>query len=205
MPSRDEQTSQFYSKTAETYVAAGSGGTSRFLQAFMDMLPAGSRVLELGCGSGRDAQAMIAAGFDVDPTDGTPEIALQAQALLKRKVRVMRFDELADIAFYDAVWANASLLHVPRSSLTDVLAKVYAALKPGGLHFASYKAGGLEGRDSHGRYFNYLSSHDAADMYRRSSPWEILSIEEYEGGGYQGTRGPWIAVLARSAPATPFR
>ena len=46
-PSRDEQTSQFYASTAETYVASGPGGTSRFLQTFMDMLPTGSRVLEL--------------------------------------------------------------------------------------------------------------------------------------------------------------
>jgi SAM-dependent methyltransferase len=196
-PSQDAQTSQFYSSTAETYVASGPGGTSKFLQTFMDMLSPGSRVLELGCGSGRDAQAMIAAGFDVDPTDGTPEIAMQAETLLGRKVRVMRFDELADIAAYDAVWANASLLHVPRSSLPDVLGKVYAALNPGGLHFASYKAGGIEGRDSHGRYFNYLSTQDAVDLYGQSAQWRILSVDEYEGGGYQGSRGPWISMLAR--------
>jgi SAM-dependent methyltransferase len=196
-PRRDEQTSQFYSKTAETYVASGSRRTSSFLQSFINMLPVGGRVLELGCGGGRDAQAMIAAGFDVDPTDGTPEIALQAEALLKRKVRIMRFDELAEISVYDAVWANASLLHVPRVSLPDVLAKVFASLKPGGLHFASYKAGGVEGRDSHGRCFNYLSEQDAADLYRASAPWKLLNVEEHQGGGYQGTQGPWVSVLAK--------
>jgi SAM-dependent methyltransferase len=146
-------------------LAAAPRGASRFLAAFLDMLPANSRILE----GGRDTEAMMAAGFDVDPTDGTPEIAQQAEWRLGRRVRVMRFDELDEDGTYDAVWASASLLHVPRTALPRVLKRIFEALKPGGLHFASYKAGGTEGRDSYGRYFNYLSPEDAADAYGRSA------------------------------------
>jgi cyclopropane fatty-acyl-phospholipid synthase-like methyltransferase len=46
------------------------------------MLQPGARILELGCGGGRDAEAMVAAGFEVDPTDGTPEIARKAEERL---------------------------------------------------------------------------------------------------------------------------
>jgi hypothetical protein len=70
---------------------------------------------------------MIAAGFQVDPTDGTPEIAQKAQARLNRPVRVMRFDELDAEAAYDAIWANASLLHVRRHDLPAVLRLVFRA------------------------------------------------------------------------------
>ena len=70
-------------------------------------------------------------------------MAAKAEARLGRPVKVMRFDELSEVETYDAVWANASLLHVPRGALGDVLALVFAALKPNGLHFASYKAGGV--------------------------------------------------------------
>ena len=80
---------------------------------------------------------MIAAGFDVDPTDGTPEIARKAEERLGRCVRVTCFDELDAREVYDAIWANASLLHVPRSSLPEILALVFEALKPDGLHFAA--------------------------------------------------------------------
>jgi SAM-dependent methyltransferase len=90
---------------------------------------------------------MIAAGFDVDPTDGTPEIARKAEERLGRRVRVMCFDELDALEVYDAIWASASLLHVLRSSLPQILALIFKALKPGGLHFASYKGGDAEGRD----------------------------------------------------------
>lgn len=140
---------------------------------------------------------MIAAGFEVDPTDGTPEIASKAEQRLGRTVRVMRFGELEAVAAYDAIWANASLLHVPRESLAEVLARLFRALKPGGLHFASFKAGGSEGRDSHGRYFNYLSRAELVSAYQRSASWHVLSIVEYVGGGYEGGRGPWVAITVR--------
>jgi len=77
---------------------------------------------------------MIAAGHHVDPTDGVLEIALKAEELLKIPVRVMRFEELDASAVYDAVWAIASLLHVPRPALPSILTKVRQSLKPGGLH-----------------------------------------------------------------------
>jgi hypothetical protein len=57
---------------------------------------------------------MLQRGFDVHPTDGVPEMARKAEIRLGRRVRVMRFDELDSSEEYDAVWASASLLHVPR-------------------------------------------------------------------------------------------
>src|SRR5712672_2085500 len=129
-PTRDIVTLDFYSASAPVYVASGTRGVSRNLPSFLDLLPSGTRILELGCGGGRDAEAMIAAGFDVDPTDGTPEIARKAEERLGRRVRVMRFDELDALEVYDAIWASASLLHVPRSSLPQILALVFKALKP---------------------------------------------------------------------------
>jgi SAM-dependent methyltransferase len=196
-PDRDAPTLRFYAEKAETYTASGPGGASRALASFLEKLQPGARILELGCGGGRDAAAMLAAGFDVEPTDGTPEIARQAEARLGRPVRVMRFDELDAMAAYDAVWANASLLHAPREGLPDVLKRVFRALKPGGWHFASYKGGGREGRDSHGRYFNYLSRDEVLEVYGRSAAWEVESITEYVGGGYEGAQGPWVAIIVR--------
>jgi len=163
-------------------------------------LPPGAKVLELGCGGGRDARAMIAAGHDVDATDGTPEIAAKAEALIGRPVRVLRFEDLNATAAYDGVWANASLLHVPRAALSGVPARVHAALRPGGLHMASFKGGGAEGRDRHGRYFNYLSADEILAAYRQSGAWEVEWLREHVGGGYDpGVLGPWIAVLLRRA------
>lgn len=196
---RDEETLRFYAGSAAAYAARGPAGGSRGLPDFLKLLPPQARILELGCGGGRDARAMIAAGHQAEPTDGVPEIAAQAEALLGIPVRVLRFEDLDAQEAYDAVWANASLLHVPRPALPGVLARVRRALKPGGLHGASYKGGGLEGRDRHGRYFNYPSAGDLLRSYALSGDWEILSCAEYLGGGYEDAEGrtPWLAITAR--------
>jgi SAM-dependent methyltransferase len=196
----DQATLNFYADEAPVYVASGKGGVSRWLDDFSQALPAGAHILELGCGGGRDAEALLARGFDVDATDGTPAMAAKAAQRLGRPVRVMRFDELSDVSSYDAVWANASLLHVPYPALTDILALILRALKPGGLHFANYKAGGTAGRDRLGRYFNYPDEAALRTAYAQSGRWDVLSVTNYIGGGYEGGQGPWLAITARRPP-----
>ena len=193
----DQETLRFYGKEAPVYAAAGPAGTSRHLLGFLELLKPGARILELGCGGGRDSAAMLAQGFDVDVTDAVPEIARKAEERIGRPVKPMRFDELHACEEYDAVWANASLLHVPREGLTGILSLIYDALKPGGYHFASYKGGGTEGRDRFGRYFNYLSREQVMAAYVAAAAWQIVSIIEYEGGGYEGGSGPWVAVTLK--------
>ncbi len=200
MSGSDARTLAFYAAEAPVYIASGASGVSRYLDAFLDRLPDGAAILELGCGGGRDAAHMIARGFVVDPTDGVAEIAAKAEARLGRPVRVMRFDELAAEARYDAIWASASLLHVPRGDLTGVIARIHRALQPGGLHFASYKGGGTEGRDRFGRYFNYLACEEVESIYRDAAAWDILDLSEGVGGGYDGAQGPWVRITARRMP-----
>jgi SAM-dependent methyltransferase len=194
----DEETLRFYMREAATYATSGKKGPHSRLAAFMQALPEGAHVLELGCGSGRDAEAMVACGLDVDPTDGTPAMAAEAENRLRRRVRILRFDQLADIGRYDGIWANASLLHVPRDGLDAILARVFRALKPGGLHAATFKSGDNRGgRDSFGRYYNYPDRAGLTDAYSRAGPWASVSLAQYEGGGYDGVKTPWLSVTAR--------
>jgi SAM-dependent methyltransferase len=195
----DPATLRFYSHEAPVYTASGKGGVNRHLEGFLGLLRPGARVLELGCGGGLDAQFMLKRGFVVHPTDGTPEIAARAEQRLGIPVRIMRFDELEEREAYDAVYASASLLHVPVDDLPSVLARIHAALIPGGWHFASYKGGGQAGRDRFGRYFNYLSSPQALQLYQAAAPWADLAVNETTGGGYDGVQGPWLTIVARKA------
>lgn len=193
----DPATLAFYSTEAPVYTASGKCGKARHLEAFLARLAPGASILELGCGGGTDAAFMVARGFVVDATDGVPAMAAKAEEVLRVPVRVMRFDELDAVAAYDAVVASASLLHAPRDGLPDILTRIHRALKPGGLHIASYKGGGTEGRDRFGRYFNYLTLEQAEALYRRSAEWASIAIEEGLGGGYDKVQGPWITVTAQ--------
>ena len=115
-------------------------------------------MLDHGCGAGRDTKALLAAGFNVTALDASADMVCEAEKRTGIGVRVQYFEDLDDVAIFDGIWASASLLHVPRAGLPNVLARVHQALKTGGLLFASFKSGGKEGRDSLGRYYNYLNA-----------------------------------------------
>jgi SAM-dependent methyltransferase len=198
----DPETLKFYADNAATYIRHAIGPTPQ-LAAFLARLPPGGKVLELGTGNGRDAAAMLAAGFAVTPSDAAPALAKEAEIRLGRPVRIMAFHELDESEIYDGVWACAALLHAPRNELTADLARIFRALRPGGYLVASFKAGTGEGRDSFGRYYNYP---DAAELHAHmaaAGPWAAIEISENDGSGYdsQPTRWLWI-VAEKSGTAT---
>ena len=150
MSGRDADTLGFYAAEAEIYAGRTRELGEARLRRFAELLPAGGQVLELGCGGGQDSEALLGLGLDVTPTDGSPELAAEAQKRLGRPVSVLLFEDLTAEAAFDGVWANACLLHVPRSVLAGILARVHLALRPDGAFYASFKAGEADGRDRFG-------------------------------------------------------
>ena len=143
----DKATLDVYAKEAATYAQrAKPDRIGGFLEPFMADLPPGAVVLDLGCGSGWASGIMYEKGFDVHALDASPEFAAIAQEKVKRPVRVMSFDELDDRDTYDAIWASASLLHVPKAAMPGLMSKLALALKPGGGLLATFKAGEGEAR-----------------------------------------------------------
>lgn len=193
----DDATIGFYGAEAEVYTSRGQLAARR-LQSFLKLVPARGKVLELGCGAGQDSEAMIAQGFDVMPSDGTPEMAAAATKRTGRPVKVLLFGDIGGSDIYDGVWANACLLHVPRIDLPGIISKIQAALKPGGVFYASYKAGTAEGRDGFGRYYNYPSAEWLLGTYG-SAGWKSVEIEAATGGGYDGLPTDWLHVTATKA------
>ena len=197
-PAHDVETLAFYDREAAAYAARQQTRRNRRIDAFLARLAPNARILELGCGGGQDAKAMLDAGFEVEPTDGSPKLAAQAEQFLGRPVRVMRFDQLEAREIYDGVWAGACLLHVPDDALSGVLARIWRALASGGVFFASFKAGDGEGgrRDDLGRYNNLITRADLVSAYEEAGAWSDLTIEEIPGGGYDGVARTWLVCLA---------
>jgi SAM-dependent methyltransferase len=197
MATEKDPTASFYSENAVTY-AASSVPSTRRLDIFLSKLAPGAAILELGCGSGQDSAVMIARGFDVTPTDGTPEMAERASKHLGRPVGVLRFGDIGAISAFDGIWANACLLHAPRAELGDILGRIYRALRQGGVFYASFKAGEAEGHDGLGRYYNYPSNAWLSAVYGASA-WASVNIEETQGSGYDKKPTDWLHVLAVKA------
>jgi len=195
----DEETLQFYRGNAEAYAKRTFTSRQARLMAFLAPLPPGASILELGCGAGGDTAEMLARGFDVRATDGSPEMAAVASKHLGRTVETLLFHDLDAVDAYDAVWANACLLHVPRVELADVIARIWCALKPAGYFFASYKAGDSEGRDTLNRYYNYASLDWLRTIYTSAGNWSSLEIETGEVIGFDNQWATMLFVVARKS------
>jgi SAM-dependent methyltransferase len=192
----DEATLQFYRQNAQAYADWAKGPSTR-LTDFLALLPPGASILELGCGAGNHSAKMLAAGFDVRPTDGSPEMAAEASRRLGRPVETLLFHELDETEAFDAIWASACLLHVPRDELAGILARIRRALKPAGVFYASFKTGEGDGRDTLGRYYNYPSPQWLASVYAEAGPWIGLASDTSEIKSFDAEPATMLHLVVR--------
>ena len=190
-----DPTASFYTDNAAIYAARERRLPRQRLDAFLAALPARATILELGCGGGHDAAYMMSRGFDVTPTDGSAELAREAEKRLGRPVRVMRFEALDATEIFDGIWAEASLLHVPRSALPDIFDRILRAVKTGGIFHASFKAGEADGHDKFGRYYNYPPA-EWLEAMLSAGGWKNITMTEADGGGFDGEPTRWLYVAA---------
>ncbi|WP_379546316.1 class I SAM-dependent DNA methyltransferase [Qipengyuania sp. DSG2-2] len=196
----DPATIDYYEAAAPHYTASTAQDRHRHLDPFLDRLTSDARILELGCGCGADAAHIEKRGFELDATDGTRAMVRKTKERFGIEARVMRFDELEACSAYDAVWAHAALLHAPRGALPDILDRIFAALKPGGWHFANYKLGDAEhpdeGRDPLGRWTSLPSAEWLETAYQTAG-FVIIESEQYTGNGSDGVVREWLALTVR--------
>ena len=129
-------------------------------QQFLEHVPQGGSILDLGCGSGRDALAFKELGYQVDATDYSTELVDKANKLTGLNVRLESFYELSETNKYHGIWACASLLHCQREQLVNVIERMLNALKSAGVIYMSFKYG-TDDRDVGERSFTDLDEAQA--------------------------------------------
>ena len=158
------KTIDYYNKHAEEFTASTVEIDMESLYPpFLAELPEGARILDVGCGSGRDTRAFKNKGYQVDAIDYSEELIKKATELTGIQVKYQSFYELSEVAVYDGIWACASLLHCQRHRLAEVLQRLLRALKPGGVIYMSFKYGDSD-REKYGREFTDLNEHQAQEL-----------------------------------------
>jgi SAM-dependent methyltransferase len=196
----DDGTLQFYRDNAQAYADWAKAPSTRLVR-FLELLPSGASILELGCGAGNHSAVMLAEGFALRATDGSPEMAVIASRRLGHPVEAMRFDQLDAQEAYEGVWASACLLHVPRDELESILARIHRALKPSGVFYASFKIGESDGRDKLGRYYNYPSPEWLQATYAAAGPWDSLSSDSSVIKSFDETPANMLHLTVRKSAA----
>lgn len=111
---------------------------------FESYLRPGMHILDAGCGSGRDSLYFKNSSYKVTAFDASQKMCQSASQLLNQEVLRLRFEEMDFVNSFDAIWASASLLHVSKKEMPDVMDRLAKALKPGGVLYASFKYGDKE-------------------------------------------------------------
>ena len=148
-----DKTLKYYNENAQSFA---SGTVSvKFTEVqdkFLEKLNPDAYILDFGCGAGRDTKYFLSRGYQIDAIDGSEQLCRIASEYTGIKVRQMLFQELDEKEKYDGIWACASILHLPKKQLREVLENMYAALKSEGWIYTSFKHGKFEG-ERNGRYF----------------------------------------------------
>ena len=165
-------------------------------ERFLQYLAPGSSILDFGCGSGRDTKYFAERGYKVTATDGCAELVALASEYSGLPVKQLLFSDLAEVEAYDGVWACASILHLPKVELVDVLQKITTALRPGGYLYTSFKYGDFEG-ERHGRYFTDMTEASFRDLLELVPG--LVVVEEWVSGDVREGRGDerWLNVILK--------
>lgn len=160
---------------------------------FLAYLPAKGKILDAGCGSGRDSLMFMKQGFDVTAMDGSIEMCRLASEHIGQEVKHMLFQEINFKEEFDGIWASASLLHVPSHELVQVLGKLHDSLKADGVFYASFKYGDFQG-ERNGRYFHNLTEEKAEKVFTQAG---FKMKKMWITGDVRKGRGDekWINVL----------
>lgn len=141
---------------------------------FVNKLQKGARILDFGCGAGRDTKYFMEQGFEVDALDGSEELCRIASEYTGNPVKHATFQDLEETELYDGIWACSSILHVPKAELKAIFEKMGKAVKSGGILYASFKYGTFEG-ERNGRYFTDMTEGTFAILLQEI---ENLCLEE---------------------------
>jgi SAM-dependent methyltransferase len=149
-----DPTRNFYEAHAKEYFQATSSADLHPLwHKLIERLKPGARILDLGCGSGRDLLYFSRHGYRVVGLDYSFNLLKLASEFSSQPVVQADFRSLPfRSGVFDAAWAIGSLLHVPPRFLPSVLGQIHGVLKPGSLFLTSVKEGEGENVDSLGRH-----------------------------------------------------
>lgn len=197
-----KETLAYYNVNADAFIeGTQKADMSEQYRLFLKYLSPGCKLLDLGCGSGRDSAYFSSLGYEVTAVDGSEELCKRVRANYGIPALCIKFEELSFESEFDGIWACASLLHVKKADMPKVLGKVSAALKPGGVLYASFKYG-REERVSNGRFFNDYTENDLDALLTSENQLSLLEYWVTEDVRPDRSGERWLNFLAKKQQGT---
>jgi len=194
-----QATLQHYERTAEQFFAGTiDHDVSQNIAALLDAIqaPAPFRLLDLGCGPGRDLKTFMGMGHVAIGVDGSQRFVDMARAYSGCEAWQQDFVKLdLPAGYFDGIYANASLFHVPSAALPQVLQALHASLKTGGVLFSSNPRGDNKEGWNGPRYGSYYDYDTWKDYLLAAGFVEVQHY--YRPAGLPRDQQPWLASVWR--------
>lgn len=192
-----DMTLDYYRNNAGLFSENTIGVDMSVLQnAFMELIPKGGKVLDLGCGTGRDSLYFREAGFRVFSIDGSNEMCGVASKLLGCEIIRATFEKYETNIVFDGIWACASLLHVEMSKLPHIVRKYAKMLRNNGIFYMSFKYGDFSGvRD--GRYFTDINEERLKVLLSGIPELELVKCMTTRDGRPEHESELWLNAFCR--------
>lgn len=194
-----DNTISYYDNNADSFAQdTVNADLIAIYNCFLSYIPPDGKILDLGCGAGRDTKYFLQMGYKVDAADGSESLCRIASEYTGINVKHMLFSDLDANAVYDGIWACASVLHLPKDDLRDVFFKMIKATVKNGYIYTSFKYGDFEG-DRNGRYYTDFTEKSFGEFIKDIKGIKI--IETWTSADARPDRGDekWINLIMKTS------
>ena len=185
------ETIRYYNQHASEYFTSTVDvDFDQLRQKFVSFLPEHARIIDIGCGSGRDVKAFCDMGYQAVGLDASEGLAEEAEKQLGVEVQVGDMATWVAEEPFDGIWCCAVLLHLNEDEADRFLHNLQQNLKSGGILFLSVKEGIETGLDEKGRYMHNYTEQELRTKLETVG-FEIIEIDTSEDSlGRDGFR--WL-------------
>lgn len=196
--SRIDLSVEYYDKNALDFIKSTiDANMTKLYERFEQYISYGMRILDLGCGSGRDSRYFVNKGYEVVAIDPSVEMCDHIRSMLSIPVYKMSAETLSFTNEFDAIWACASLLHVSKDNMEIVFRLMHKALKNEGICYGSWKYGEQE-RYENGRLFADYTECSLGHILSGVGLFDVLEMWTTQDVRPDKQAQKWINVILRA-------
>ena len=173
--SESETISYYQSNPQKYFKETAYLNLSDIYKEFTEVISRGAMILDAGCGVGRDTRYFIKHGYKVISFDASSEMVEMCQQYPFAYCLEMSFEDVEYLEEFDAVWANASLIHTSKDKFPNVFLRLINALREDGIIYFSLKRGSGSTIDK-GRRFYYYTEEEVDKIISESFSLEKIKI-----------------------------